>query len=275
MKESRIPSRNLTVGKEIRVTGAQVGGFKDGDIISPTDLIETVLEKLLTKESNVTYTTPTGSISSTVTGNVEAGTVITPTITPTFNRNDAGALTKYVLKRGSTVLLDAVLQNVQDSVTIGDASISYQASFSYAAGAVKNTNLGNPSPQGAIQAGTVNSNTVTISGKRYAFYDVDKPTATSNDIRNLSGKVMDISQGNSFTINIPAGTESVEFAYMDTLRDVSKVIDEATNLDVKGVFTKNNQNVAGANNFSPIGYKVYRYTPVVPFNNATRYIVTI
>jgi len=50
---------------------------------------------------------------------------------------------------------------------------------------------------------------------------------------------------------------------------------EGLNAEVKGVFTKSSVSVEGANGYTPIGYKVYRYTPAVPFQAAATYNVTI
>jgi hypothetical protein len=66
------------------------------------------------------------------------------------------------------------------------------------------------------------------------------------------------------------------FAYPDTLRDVSTVkYVEVANSEVKDVFTKTSVNVEGANTYTAIGYKVYRYVPNAPFPNAATYVVTI
>ncbi|WP_299988751.1 hypothetical protein [uncultured Pontibacter sp.] len=252
MKQTR-----LTNDKDITVKGVTVGNLKDGDVIVKGTPLADILERILNKVAD-----PTGSISSSI-SNIEIGTVLNHNITAAFNKNDGGDLTGFVLRRNSVAVINATaLQTYNEKATIGNTAFSYQATFSYGAGA-------------SLPAGSFTSNTVTITGRRNAFYGVNGTVTTSANIRAFTGKLLNPANGSSFTIDIPAGATSVEFAYPDTLRDVTTVRHVETNFDVKEVFTKTLVNVEGANGFTAVGYKVYRYTPAVPFSAAQKYTITI
>jgi hypothetical protein len=95
-------------------------------------------------------------------------------------------------------------------------------------------------------------------------------------VRGLSTSSLNPGNGTAFTINIPSGATHVSFAYPASLREVSTVkYVEGLNSEVKDVFTEASINVAGANGYSPIPYRVYTMIPAEPFSEAATYNVTI
>ncbi|TXK23326.1 hypothetical protein FVR03_22775 [Pontibacter qinzhouensis] len=278
MKQTKIDTRITRLGEDIPVTGVSIGGILDGTTLSKDESVVSILKKIFTKESTPSYTAPARTFSSSITGNVEAGTLIRPALSATFTKNDAGDLTRYLLRRGNTTLLDqATISSFTDSYSIGDETVEYQATFYYADGPVKNTNLGNPYPTGQIKAGSISSNTVSIVGRRNLFYDTSKTGLnTSANIRSFVNKSLNPGAGTTFTINIPAGATSVQFSYPASIRDVNSVkYVEGLNAEVKDIFTKTVVSVEGANGFTPINYKVYNYVPTAPFGSAAKYSITI
>jgi hypothetical protein len=152
--------------------------------------------------------------------------------------------------------------------------------------------MGNPNPTGRINAGTVQSNTLSFTVYRSAFWGT--PVATPNSsstVRALPNSManpgnnsgVDASGSNlvtpptpSFTITIPSGATRVVFAYPATNRVVASVrYQELSDSEVKGNFTETSVNVEGANAYAAIAYRVYTYVPVEPFSQTVHYKVYI
>ena len=271
-----------TVSADFTVLGVSQGMYKDGDTITAGTNLEDVVKNMLKNIVPPTYVSPTLSIAGSGASSIEAGSNITPTITPTWVANDGGAVTNYRLTKNGTAVLNVALPEafVSEAFQIGDETIAFVATANHDMGPIKKDNAGNDSPDGRITAGTKTSNTIDYIGKRNLFHGTDLATdtipTTSDEIRALTGKVLGPAAGNSFTINIPAGAKKVIFAYPETLRDVSTVIYvEGLNAEVKGIFGKSRIQVQGANGLTAINYKVYTYVPAAPFGANATYDVTI
>ena len=168
-----------------------------------------------------------------------------------------------------------------DDVVVTD-STNYRitAKANYNEGAVAFDNLGNTSdPVVKIPAGSATKTSGAVTGYRNTFYGAvnDKAEITSTIIRGLPGKSNAAwANGKSFTISVPVGAVRVIFAYPATLRDVSSVKDvNGLNAEIKSAFTKSEVNVAGANSYAGINYKVYVTSFAGPIAKANSYTVTI
>lgn len=270
-----------TVSTDFTVYGVTQGIYADGAVVPAGTSLETVVKNMLQAIIPPTYQAPTLSLSGNGAGNIETGTTITPTLTPTWNQRDGGAPILYTLtKNAGNMVQNPSAQAFSDvSFAIGDEIITYQATETYNQGPVKVDNQGNPSPAGQIAAGTATSNPVTYAGKRALFYGPDTQlaaVANSADVRALPTKTLNPINGTGFTLNIPAGTTRVTIAYPDTLRALTSVkYVELGNGEVKDTFTLTQMNVEGAGGFAAVNYKVYSYIPAVPFGDAVTYVVTI
>lgn len=76
-----------------------------------------VLDTILFPTLNPTYTIPTLSFSSSVTGTREVGTTITPTLTMVGTKNDAGNFTEFVFLRNTSTTLSTVTSLTTGSTT--------------------------------------------------------------------------------------------------------------------------------------------------------------
>jgi hypothetical protein len=268
-------------------TNGTVGGYKTGDVIAEGTSIQSILNRILQKSVPATYTKPTVSIANNggqASGNVETGTSITPKLKATFTQNDAGALTAISILKGSGAVANGTVSPLTysgDAIVIGDETISFTASASYAAAPVKNDNLGNESKDNWFGAGTVTSGAYSITGKRNAFYGTgvgDLPAVTSDLVRGLSGKKLAPAASTTFTINVAVGQQYVVFAYPATLRDVNKVTYvEANDGGMAGNFTKTTIDVADARGGENglMSYKVYTYVMAVPAAATMTFTVVI
>lgn len=256
-----------------------VGGVSNGQTFAQGSTLESVIRSILIQTVPPNYQSPNVQESTdTPTLSQEVGSVISPTLSYIFSQNDAGAQTGITLYKNGTSIATA-MPHQDANVTLGDGSVvSYQCTAQYAQGACKNDNLGNQNCTGRITAGSVSSNTISYSGYRKYFWGVPTtPPATSADVRgSLANSAFNAGNGTQFTINIPAGSLNVVFAYPAALEDVSSVIYvEAGGMQVKGNFTSTTISVQGANGYTALSYKVWVFTPVQSFQEAATYIVTI
>lgn len=248
--------------------------------------LKQVFDTIFVKEKNPTITQPTMTISVQGAGAKEVGTKIIPSYTTTFNGGSyefgpatGCSPTSWVVSdnNGSDSLNTAT--GSFPEITIADAT-NYQisATVNYSAGAVPKTNIGNDYLAGKIAAGSKQANGALIKGYRNTFYGAlkSKDELTSAKIRTLTKSNKALAAGNTFTINLPAGTVRVVFAYPATLRDVSSVKDvNGLNAEIKTAFAKSTMSIEGANGFAGIDYKVYTTDFADPTEKANSYTVTI
>jgi len=269
------------IDEEITLLGTTLGGLSEGETI-PEGTTLTEFVKMITQKRVVpTYKAPALSLSGTGTKTVEAGTLLSATLTSIFTQNDAGAVTQYkVQKNGTDVHTDTALSVYSPTPTvIGDENWSFKSTAMYADGPIKADNMGDASPTGAIEAGSVSSGNVVYTGKRNAFYDADTETVaaeTSAEIRALTKMTLGVGQGDDWTITVPSGSRRVTIAYPATLRDPSKVAYvEQGNAEYKDLFVKSEVAVEGADGFTAIEYKVFTYIMAVPTPATMTLTVTI
>lgn len=266
-------------------TGGTVGGLKTGDTIDAGTDLDTLIKLLTQKSVPATYTQPavTCRVSSgTAAGNYEVGTEITANIQGTFTQNDAGALTNIKIMKGASEVISQATSPVtaeSQTFTLGDETVSFTAVATYAEGAIKNDNLGQPSPDGHIQAGSKTSGAVSFVGKRNLFYGTGTgalPEVTSELVRGLTNKKLGPANGNTFTITINVGEQYAIFAYPATLRDATKVkYTETNDENVLQNFNKTTISVNGANNAPGADYKVYTFVMATPAQAVMHLEVTI
>ena len=251
--------------------------------------LKQVFDTIFVKEKNPTITQPSVSISAPQNKAYEVGTEVTPSYTATLNsgkyefneNNGATGITAKSWEISDTAGHTATTNTGSfDAFTVEDATsykITAKANYD-AASIVPVTNTGNEYAAGKIAAGSKSATTPTaITGYRNGFYGcvTTKGDLTSTVIRGLTKTNAKVAKGNKWTVNIPAGTMRVIFAYPATIADAASVVDAATKYDVLSAFTKTTVDVEGANNYTAISYKVY-YTDFASATDAANtYTVTI
>lgn len=240
----------------IVVNGVTGLGIADKETIPAGKSLEEIVKMLVQKPIPATYAKPTVSLTNNGgqnAGAVESGTSITPKIRAVFNKNDAGDLTNLAIKKGVTILKEGTStpqDYIGEPIIVGDETVSFTASATYKEGAIKNNNLGNPSPDGHILAGTITSANYSITGQRNLFYGTGVGTkfeANSANIRALANKKLNPTAGYSFTINVAVGQQFVVIAYPASVRDLTKVhYVEGNDPNLVKNFMKSEVNVADA-----------------------------
>lgn len=277
----------FTTQEAITVNGVTGLGIADGATIPAGISFEQFVKMVVQKAIPATYTKPTVSLSNNggqASGNVEAGSSITPKLKASFTKNDAGTLTKIAIKKGSTEVhtgTTSPLSYSGSAFTIGDETVTFTATATYGDAPVKNNNLGQESKENWFAGDTVSSSNYSISGKRNLFYGTGSgaiPTINSGMVRGLANTKLNPSQGTSFNITVAVGQQYIAFAYPATLRDVNNVTYvEANDSGMASNFTKTTTNVADARGGSNglKSYKVYTYAMAVPAAAAMTFKVTI
>lgn len=267
--------------------GGTIGGYKTGDVITAGTSIKTILNKLLQRAVPATYTAPTASLANnngTASGNIEAGSTITPKLRATFTQNDAGNLTSIQITKNNTSVATGTASPLDyngDSFVIGDETVTFGATAAYEDAPVKNNNLGEESKENWFAGSSVSASAYSITGKRQLFYGTGAgtlPTITSDLVRGLSGKKLAPANGNSFNVNVAIGQQYIVIAYPSSLRDINNITYvESNDTGMVSSFTKSTLQVAdargGQNGLT--GYKVYTYAMKVPAAATMTFKVTI
>jgi len=269
------------------LNGTSIGALADGTTVPVGVTIDQFIKMISEKAVPATYTKPTVAITNNggqASGNVEAGTSITPKLKATFTKNDAGALSEIKIMKGSTSVANGTTSPLTydgEAVVIGDETMTFKASATYGDAPVKSNNLGAESKENWFAGGTVESSAYSISGKRNLFYGTGVgavPAATSTMVRGLTNTKLAPTQGYSWNINVDVGQQYIVIAYPATLRDINNVTYvEANDSGMASNFAKTTIDVAdargGENGLT--SYKVYTYGMAVPAAAAMTFKVTI
>ena len=281
---------DVTVGEDEIFTvelgvGGTLGGYKTGDSISANTSLETIIKKLLMKQVPPTYTKPTASIANnggTASGNYEIGTEVTPNVRATFNQNDAGALTNIQFKKGGSNVGEAQSTSpatyTEAAFTLETAT-TFSATATYAEGAIKDDNLGEPYPEGHIEAGSVNTNNYTFTPYRQGYFigsTTDTSAITSATIRGLQQKKNGAYSASTVNYQVPVGAARVVIACPATNTGMTKVINQsALNADVTDTFVKSQVDVEGADSYTAVSYNVWTFTPPAVYSQIANLAITL
>lgn len=259
----------------IEVNGVTGLGIGNGETIPAGTSVDDIVKMLVQKAVPATYTKPTvslGNYGGQASGNVEAGTSITPKLRATFTQNDAGDLSAISIMKGTTEVANGAstpLDYTGDAIVIGDETITFTASATYGDAPVKNNNLGQESKENWFAGDTVSSSAYNIVGKRRTFYGcgvstIDTPT--SDIIRNMNNSKLNVVAGNTFTMTVETGCQHILFALPSprTLKQIS--YDDLGDKGMLTSFTKFTVKVADARGGENglVDYNCYIYNLQTP-----------
>lgn len=248
-----------------------------------------VLNDAYSEDKNPTISQPFVGITTSTSGAYEAGTSVMPQYSGSFSagnyeygpRPTGAAITEWLASNNVTAETKTTQNGTFAAYVVADIS-NYRITIkgTYSDGVMPVTALGKQYPAGQIKGATSSVRSSAITGYRNSFYGTltDKTTTiNSAAIRGLaqkSGKAL--SNGNTFTVNIPVNAQVVLIAYPATLRDVTSIKDvNGLNADITSAFTKSTVNVEGAAGYTAISYKVYRLDFAKPNDTVNKYTVTI
>ena len=127
--------------EDIEVNGVTGLGIENGGTIPSGKSLDEIVKMLVQKAVPPTYTAPTVTLvrsgDGTASGNYEAGTSITPVLTATFNKNDAGDLTKLAILKGSSEVgsdTSSPYTYTGEAIVLGDETVTFKAQATYGDG---------------------------------------------------------------------------------------------------------------------------------------------
>ena len=255
----------------------------NGKTISMTDDVASIIKQMLRPTVPPTYLAPTLTLagSSPNAGGIEYGTSISPTLTPTFNQRDGGALSEYrLLRNGTPIYTGAAASAMADLPAFNISAVTtYTAQADFGIGPVKNDSEGDPDPTGQIQAGTVNSGNVVYTPQFRWFagaLTANTPLTTSDQIRALPQTGLNPQNGTNIPVNVTSGAGHMQivFAYPAVLRVPISIMTSAFPMDLKGSFVETIIPVNDASGGNPTNYRILFLTPAIPFETDV-YTMTI
>lgn len=273
--------------EEITVKGVTGLGIENNSVIPAGKSLDEIVTLFVQKTIPAKYVQPTISVFNDAmqrTKVVEVGTIITPKFQAVFSQNDAGSLSKLEILQGEVSAGESTSSPYTytgSPVIISDETLSFTARATYAEGEIKDNNLDQPSPEGHIETGSVDSESYEILGKRNLFYGTGAgtiPELTSTVIRDLTNKTLNPEPGLIFDLSLAKGEQYAVIAYPATLRDISQITYiETSDSSMVRMFSQSLVDVADARGGENglMSYKVYTFTMSVPAAADMTFKVTI
>jgi hypothetical protein len=246
-----------TLDRPLRVTNTNAGQLKDGDLFESGTELEELLRSMLIQPAQGTV-----SLSGTSPQTREMGDTFSPTLTADPTQNQSGPVDEV---RIDGTIVSPSPYELTPTFQIGaaadvQASRSFQAACDFEA-------------SDDFSALTATSGQVVYRGKRYIFYGTSNAApASSADVRGLGSSILDAQDGKVFSIDVPSGATSVEFAYPKALGTVQKIeFQGALTSDVTADYNRSTVSVnggAGDGSYA-IDYYVYRREPQDSYSDVT------
>ena len=219
--DAKLDEANPSTTEQIKVYGVCKDlGYKDGDIIPEGTSFTEVLKTLLQKVIHPTYIEPTMTLVSNV-KLVEKGVATNVTLTPTFTKNDAGAINGYKVYRDGAIIENQTATSASaytDSGNIFNASTVYKYEIAYDAGADKTNNVGELDPVGKIEAGSI-FKTVTIKPVNPTYIGI-VANGTAIDESVATGLTKLITEANVYDYKATANFEDMVLVSERPLKSV-------------------------------------------------------
>ena len=209
---------------DVTAIGVSIGSVNDGDTLLKGMSFTDFAKKILQKRIAPTYTAPSVSLKTNAKSVLERGTSATILITPTFTQNDAGAVTGYELFRdGVSIYTDTSCSSYTDTIsTLSGTSIQYTCKVTYADGAIKNDNMGDPDTTGQILAGSITGTASKINIALKYYYG----NSATNTISSLSSFTGVLDTKKDWNLSYTANDEYLILAYDSSYGNLSKIYDQ-------------------------------------------------
>lgn len=270
---------------EHTVVGTSIGALQEGEVVPDGITLDEFIAMICQKRVPASYAKPDVLMDITKgspAGMYEAGEELTVSVSATYLRNDGGPLISLELIQDQKTLASSTMSPVMADdreIVVPDGKVYFIGKASYTDGPVKLDNLGDASPEGRIEAGSVvSSNSLVFTGARKYFCGTgagELPVLNSENIRQLNGE-LNPSKGMSFKVSLGVGEQHIIIAYPQSLGDIEKIRYEELNDDhVAQNFTKKIVGVDGANGYEAIPYNVYTYKMATPAEAGMNFTVTI
>lgn len=270
---------NYKTSETITVNG-QHGALQDGEVLPTGTRLYDIIQAMLDKDYERPYKYPTFKLTG-IEEKLEVGTNGNYTITPVFEKNDAGELTRFKLEKFSpsknkfeTLKDGESLVSYTQDINIEDNTVLvFKGTVWFKQGNIKVVN--EESVPGYIEEGSL-SDILIISGVRKCFYGTDNevlPVKESSDVRKLTSIIVE--DGDVVSVDIPTETRRITFALPIYINEPKRIVSKKLGYDIKNVFEKSIVRVSGNNGYDDIEYHVYTYIPDTKYPSDDIYIFEI
>jgi len=198
-------------------SGANIG-YESGDVITKDTELELVVKKILRVGNELSFTLPTGNITTSKPGSLlyEIGQNLKIDINHSFNQNDAGSFESVQYRKNGVGV-----NGVNYGFEISPIAQIFDALINYAAGSGTKVNEIGEIFENDIDAGSIDTANLSFGGQLPFFYgkSATKPTANQSLIdagtKAVNGSLIKSANG-TLAINFNAVGEFIWFAIPNT-----------------------------------------------------------
>jgi hypothetical protein len=242
--------------EDILVSGTNLGGLLEGQVIPAGTTFTEFLKMLLQKPEEFPYEVPKVSISlEPEQMQHEVGTKIAPKINFEFAQNDGGEIVNVEFGPNNN-------EQQEEVIILDEGNVEYSVMVNFAEGPQKFDDFGEPAGQ-PLPAGQLKA-VCSYSGFRCNFFGADdKKVACENseEIRNLNKAV-----GDRFVVEAPIGSQRVTIAVpVNGKQPISIEYNQQGDAEYISNFVKSTVSVSGATpGENMMDYNVYTFIFLIP-----------
>jgi len=277
-----LDTQNVLVSDTIQVrlgVDQFLGNINDGDILPQGLTVQEFLNRLLRRRILPVYAKAEIFPTFTIIEHPEFGATVSLDVSSEYQINDSGSLVYYRVYTETdedTIYLINTdqLTPYSDEITFTDLPITISAYAGYNQGPLKYDNLGDPHPDGRIQAGSTDIKSITITPVRAIFMGglvnrLDPGNISSADIRSLTKYTSNDYDSFELEATIPAGSGTIVFAMPVEEAGALDEIEyrEQFYTNILGSFSLTQKVVPDASGARPIYYNMYSFK--LPFASQT------
>ena len=242
--------------EDILVSGTNLGGLLEGQVIPAGTTFTEFLKMLLQKPEDFPYEVPNVSISlDPEQMQHEVGTKIAPKINFEFVKNDGGEIVNVEYGPVNN-------EQQEEAIILDEGNVEYSVIVNFAEGPQKFDDFGEPAGQ-PLPAGQLKA-ICSYSGFRYNFFGADDrkiACESSEEVRNLNKAV-----GDRFVVEAPNGSQRVTIAVpANGKQPVSIEYNQQGDAEYISNFVKSTVSVSGATpGENMMDYNVYTFIFLIP-----------
>lgn len=269
--------------KDYTLKGTDLGGLKDGDVISAGTSIDELLEMITKKVVHPSYEMPILSLGmDLLEQEFEVGSSIDIQLQSQFIQNDAGAVTSHNIYCNDSVIYEGPAVNfvsTENNFILPEGRTIFYSQVIYEDGEIKNNNFDEPDTQGMILADSLISEKLELNGYRKLFCGSgvgEIPELTSEMIRSLSTSILNPQKDLEFLCEMETGNQYLIIAYPSYLGELKEIkYVQLGDTEMASNFEQFLVNVKGANDYQETEYKVYTFKTASPVASKMTFQVTI
>ena len=254
--------------KDYTLKGVQLGDLSDGDVISSGIDIDDLLAIITKKTIAPEYKAPEIKLNDSLeVREFEVGDTVSFTLRSRFVKNDAGDIVSHKIYKNNSEIYskEGPLVSLEiGSLTIAKGENVFISKAIYNEGEIKNNNFNEPSPEGRIEAGEIESNPLVYNGYRKMFFESGAEELSLSAIRDFKNSILNPQKSQEIEMEMNIGEQYISFAYPASLGDIQKISYVQLNDDMTSNFEQTSAFVEGANGYEAVEYKVYSYKTAMP-----------